>query len=319
MADASTADDTGGGPAARAIVDAHHHVWDLSLRKHPWLCETPPIPFRYGDYAAIRETYMPQDYRRDAAPFRLAGSVYVETEWDPSDPVGETRWIHEIARTEGLPDAVVAQARLDRADVAEALAAQAAFPLVRGIRYKPAAAPRPGDARRGAPGSMDDPRWREGYALLGRHGLRFDLQTPWWHFDAALELARDFPATMIIVNHTGLPADRSAEGLAGWRRALGALADAPNVRLKISGLGVPGAAWTVAANGPIVRDAIAAFGASRCMFASNYPVDRLAGPFRTIFEGFAQIVADLGEADQRRLFHDNAVETYALAGIAAQQ
>jgi predicted TIM-barrel fold metal-dependent hydrolase len=305
------------GPSvAWPIVDAHHHVWDLSLGRHPWLCDAPPIAFRYGDYAAIRRSYSVADYRRDAAPYVLAGSVYVETEWDPADPIGETRWAHAVAAETGLPTAVVAQARLDREDAAEVLAAQAAFPRVRGVRHKPAAAPAPDSARRGAPGSMDDPRWRDGYARLARHGLRFDLQTPWWHFDAAQALARDFPATTIIVNHTGLPADRSAEGLAAWRRAIGALAEAPNVRIKISGLGVRDAAWTVAANGPVVRDAIAAFGVARCMFGTNFPVDRLVAPMRTILDGFAAITADFDEADRRRLFHDNAVDIYGLEALA---
>ena len=61
--------------------------------------------------------------------------------------------------------------------------------------------------------------------------LSYDLQTPWWHLDAALDLARDFPETQIILNHTGLPADRSQDGLAAWRKAMGALADPPNVAL----------------------------------------------------------------------------------------
>ena len=77
-----------------------------------------------------------------------------------------------------------------------------------GIRYKPAAAARAQEAIRGAAGSMDDPAFRAGYARLAAHGLSFDLQTPWWHLDAAAELARDFPDTTIILNHTGLPADR---------------------------------------------------------------------------------------------------------------
>ena len=205
---------------ALPIVDAHHHFWDLALRAHPWLVDEPMIPFRYGDYAAIRRTYLPDDYRRDARALNVVKTVYVEAEWDPGDPIGETRWVHETAARHGLPSAMVAQAWLDRADVSEVLARQAAFPLVRSVRHKPKAEARRTDAKRGAPGSMDCRCWRRGFALLERHKLHFDLQTPWWHFDAAAELARDFPATTIIVNHTGLPADRSVEGLAGWRRAM---------------------------------------------------------------------------------------------------
>ena len=294
------------------VVDAHHHVWDLSLKAHPWLTGQPRASFRYGDYSAIRRTYLAADYRRDTARFNVVKTVYVEAEWDERDPVGETRWVHETAEREGLPHAMVAQAWLDRVDAAQVLAEQAAFPLVRSLRHKPKSAARPQDAKRGAPGSMDCPRWREGFALLAGHRLHFDLQTPWWHLDAAAELARDFPATTIILDHTGLPADRSADGLAGWRSAMQLLAREANVAVKISGLGVPGERWTAELQGPVVRDAIAMFGTERAMFASNYPVDSLVATFDKIYVSFLEITRDLPEAVRRRLFHDNAARIYRL-------
>jgi predicted TIM-barrel fold metal-dependent hydrolase len=296
--------------SALPIIDAHHHIWDIGRNYHPWLRDEPMIPFRYGTYAALRCDYLPADYRADTKRFDIRATVYVEAEWDPRDPVGETRWVHDIAARDGLPNAVVAQAWLDRGDVADVLAAQATFPLVRSVRHKPRAARLAADARRGQPGSMDCAVWRNGFAHLERHGLHFDLQTPWWHFEAAAALARDFPRTLIIINHTGLPADRSAEGIAGWRRALELVAREPNTRLKISGIGVPGKAWTVELNGPIVRDAISMFGASRAMFASNFPVDSLVATFDEIFDGFDAITANLDERDRGRLFHDTAAEVY---------
>jgi predicted TIM-barrel fold metal-dependent hydrolase len=295
------------------IVDPHQHFWNLERNYHPWLCDPEQIPFRYGDYSLLKRTYLPPDYRRDAGPrYRVVRTVHVEAEWDRADPVAETAWLESVAAEHGLPSACVAHAALDREDAADILTAQTARPLVRGIRHKPHAAASPEEARRGAAGSMDDPKWRAGYALLRRHGLSFDLQTPWWHFDAAAELARDFPETQIIVNHTGLPSDRSAEGLAAWRCAMEAIAGQPNVALKISGLGRRELPWTVEANGPVVRDAVAIFGVDRCMFASNYPVDKLAGPFETIFDGFRAAVADRPAAEQRKLFLDNAVRFYRL-------
>ena len=294
------------------IVDAHAHFWDLDTHYYPWLCDPEPIPFRYGDYAKIRHSYLPEDYRSDARGVNLAGLVHIEAEHDPRDPLGETRWLSELAAGSGLPTACVCQAWLDRGDVAEVLAAQAEFPLVRGIRHKPAGAADPREARRGAPGSMDDAAWRRGYALLAGHGLSFDLQTPYWHLDAAAELAADFPQTRIVVNHTALPVDRSADGLKAWRSALETVAAQANVALKISGLGLPGRAWTVADNGPVVRDAIAIFGAARCLFASNFPVDSLIADYRTIFAGFREITAGLPAAEIAGLFHDNAVRIYRL-------
>lgn len=294
------------------IVDAHQHFWDLERNYLPWLCDEPLVPFRYGDYRPIRRRYLPADYLEDARSHNVVKAVYVETEWNPKDPIGETEWLQEVIAATGFPHAIVAQAWLDRDDVEEVLAAQSTFSHVRGIRQKPAHAACPDAAVRGVLGSMDDPVWRLGFSHLQPLGLSYDLQTPWWHLDAALDLARDFPTTQIILNHTGLPADRSAEGLAGWRKAMAALAAAPNVAVKISGLGQPGKPWTVAANGPIVRDTISIFGIDRCMFASNFPVDSLCADFDTIFGGFLNIVADMPEADKTKLFHDNTARFYRL-------
>ncbi len=295
------------------IIDAHQHFWDLEKNCLPWLSDEPPIPFRYGDYRPIRKTYLPADYQGDFGPYRVSKSVYIETEWDPTDPIGETRWVQDVIEATGFPHAIIAQAWLDRDDVDEVLAAQSALPRVRGIRHKPGAAPSPDQNRRGAQRSMDDPAWRDGFALLDKYGLSFDLQTPWWHLDAALDLARDFPRTQIILNHTGLPADRSREGLGAWRKAMDGLADAPNVALKISGLGQPGQPWTVEANGQIIRDAIKIFGTDRCMFASNFPVDSLCASFETIYEGFFETTKELPKSDQAKLFHDNAERFYRMA------
>jgi predicted TIM-barrel fold metal-dependent hydrolase len=294
------------------IIDAHQHFWDLERNYYPWLCDPEPIPFRYGDYSALKRNYLPPDYRADIGRLRVVMTVHVEAEWDRASPAAETRWLESLHATYGLPMAVVGHAALDKPDVAETLAAQTKSPLMRGIRHKPQAASSPAEARRGAPGSMDDARWRDGYALLDRYGLSFDLQTPWWHLDAAAELARDFPGTRIVINHTGLPADRSAEGLAAWRRAMAVAAKQPNVAVKISGLGRPGLSWTVEANGPIIRDTIAIFGIDRCLFGSNFPVDRLVATFDAIVSGMRAALAQRSPADRHKFFFANAARIYRL-------
>ncbi len=298
------------------VVDPHQHFWDLSRNPYPWLQDPEPIPFRYGDYAALRRNYLPEDYRADHGRVRVLASVHVEAEWERSQPERETQWLASLREREGLPTCAVAHAALHAPDADAVLARQAAFDFVRGIRHKPAAAARPDEARRGGAGSMDDPAWRRGYARLADHGLSFDLQTPYWHLDAAAELARDFPQIPLILNHTGLPADRSATGLRAWRLALETLAAAPNAFIKISGLGLPGEAWSVRANKPVIRDAIAIFGADRAMFASNYPVDSLVGGFETIFLGFAEAVADLPEETRAGLFRHNAARIYRMGTLA---
>jgi predicted TIM-barrel fold metal-dependent hydrolase len=294
------------------IVDAHVHFWDITRNYVPWLCDEPPIAFRYGDYSGIRRNYLPDDYRADAARHRVMKTVYVETEWHPSSHLDETRWVEQLIARYGMPTVMVASARLDGDDVERVLASLASFPFVRGIRHKPRVASSPASVVRGAPGSMSDPKWRAGFALLERYGLSFDLQVPYWHLREALELACDFPDASIILDHAGLPADRSPQGIAAWREAMRALARAHNVTVKVSGLGQPDRPWTLEHNRALVLDTIDIFGVERCMFASNFPVDKLVTSFDTLMSGYKAMVNHRSLEDQRRLFHDNAVRIYRL-------
>lgn len=284
------------------IIDAHHHFWDLTRNPHPWLTEAGEIPFRYGDYKSICKSYLPEDYRIDTQSFEIAGSVHIEAEWEPSDPVGETRWLQNVREASGLPSVCVAQAWLHHEDANTVLAQQAAFPFVRGVRHKPPE----------LPGFMDSAAWRNGYAWLEDYGLSFDLQSPWTRLEEAFRLARDFPYTLIILNHTGLPADRSEDGLTGWRHALRLFAEAPNVAVKISGIGGADREWTVGFNRTVVLDTIEIFGVERCMFASNFPVDSLVAGYAQIFDGFLAITAGFTQAEREMLFHDNAVRYYRI-------
>ena len=193
------------------------------------------------------------------------------------------------------------------------LAGHAAFPRVRGIRHKPKAAPSPDRVEKSAPGSMGDPAWRRGYALLEKYGLSFDLQTPWWHLGEAAALARDFPDTPIILNHTGLPADRSPTGSPAGARRWQPSPPSPTSRSRSRASGSPDEPWTVEANGPIVRDTIRIFGVERCMFASNFPVDGLCADLRYHLHRLQDDRRRASPpADQRRLFHDNAARIYRL-------
>jgi predicted TIM-barrel fold metal-dependent hydrolase len=203
---------------------------------------------------------------------------------------------------------------LDRDDAAAVIRGQAAMPLVRSLRHKPKGVARPQDYSAGhrIPGSMRCARWRAGYRHLAESGLHFELQTPWWHLVDALELARDFPGTLIILNHLGLPADRSAAGLAAWREAMARLSAAANIRVKLSGCCVPGQRWTPELQAPVILPTIALFGAERCMVASNFPVDGLLASYDEIMDGMRAITAHLPLADRQGIFHGTAAETYRI-------
>ena len=129
----------------------------------------------------------------------------------------------------------------------------------------------------------------------------------------ARELALAHPGTTLIVNHTGMFVDRaSVAGWRAWRDGLRGLAQCPNVMVKISGLGMIDHTWTAESIRPYVLETIDAFGFERCMFASNFPVDRLHGTYRGIWSAFAQVVADASVAEHAALFRENAGRIYRI-------
>lgn len=294
------------------IVDAHQHFWRPGNGRIPWLRPESEINFRYGDYRAIKRDYLPPDLLRDAGDLNLVGSVWMETEWDREDPVGEIRDLLLTRDRYGLPDAAVAHAVLADPAVEETLAALAAeTDLVRAVRNKPGQASSVDRADR-HPTLMTDRQWQQGYARLAAYGLGFELQTAWWHLDEALALTRLRPETPIMINHAGLPADRSTEAMAGWAAALRRIATADQVAIKISGIGLPGRPWTVADNRIVVETIAEIFGPQRILFASNFPVDSLIGSYQQIYGGFLEISQTWSPAEQRAAFIDNAIRLYRL-------
>jgi predicted TIM-barrel fold metal-dependent hydrolase len=294
-----------------SIIDAHHHFWDLSLKKHPWLDGRHKITnFRYGDYSNICKNYLLDDYQNDWARHKIIKSVYVETEWDPTDPAGESNWVQNHYEAFGFPNAFVGQIWFEDENVDNILSAHKSFPITRSVRQKPQSTLSFEEFKPNLPGSMGDPKFRAGYKHLLKHGLHYDLQTPWWHLGEAALLARDFPDTVIILNHTGLPSDRSKLGIDRWRSAIQEFALQPNTAVKLSGIGIANEPWHVEENELIIKDTIMAFGPDRCMFGSNFPVDGLCNSFDTIFQNFKNITSTFSKKDQSALFHDNAVKYY---------
>jgi len=300
------------------IIDAHHHYWDPVANYHPWLRDEPMIPFRYGDYSTIRTQFLPAEYDAVSRQFNVVATVTMEGEFDEANLVEESAWMTRVAKQHATPEhgqrpaAHVARAILHRGDAAKVLAGHAQYPLVRGIRHKPATSATPFDIEPGASGSMSDPAWQDGYRCLAQHGLHFELQAPWWHVGELLDLIEAFPDTPVVINHCFMPVDRSAAGLQGWKQALARAARAPNLTMKISGIGINAKSWSLEDQRPIIDACIDTFGPARCMFASNFPVDGLVGTFDTIFGGFLSATSDLSEAERSALFHDTANRVYRL-------
>lgn len=292
-----------GGP----VIDPHHHLWDLSLKRHPWLEKA-----RNGGPAPLLRDYTVEDYRRDAANQNVVATVHVEAGWSDAHPLEESRWLATLDRTSDIARRIVARVPLDNPEAARLLEAEAANPDVVGIRDIVSWHPDPARSFAPRPHRMADPVWRAGLTHLSRLGLVFDLMLYPWQMGEALDLVRAFPETLFVLNHGGSPVDRSAEGMALWRNGLRALGREPNMRLKISDLVAYDNDWTPESLMPVIEHGLDCFGPARAMFASDFPVTGLHASFDEAYAVFRAAAAPLSLDEQRALFFTTANETYRL-------
>jgi predicted TIM-barrel fold metal-dependent hydrolase len=295
------------------ILDAHHHFWDRDASgRWPWIFEHVDEDFFLGDYAAMRRTFMPAEYGAATAGWDVIGTVHCEAERARDEQVAETAWLSGLHDADPrYPMAVVGHVFFTQPDLEDVLAGHAEHDLVRGIRSKPVTASRPGESVRGEPGSMQDPAWLAGLHRLASYGFSWDLRVPYHHLAEAASVVADVPDTTVVINHCGLPLDRSEEGMAIWRDGMERLAALPNTVVKVSELGLPGNRWDAASSERVVRETLAVFGHDRAMFASNLPVATLTAPtfdevMRTVLAGAAGSTDDELDA----LFHRTASRVY---------
>lgn len=294
----------------RAIVDAHHHLWDLEACHYPWLMASGVVRF-FGDPAPIQKNYLVEDLQRDAGKYDLRSSVHIQVGVAPGEELRETYWLQHVGDVCGLPGAIVAFAALDDPSAPRLLEKHAKNARVRGIRQIVGRSEEE-DAVTGSGRLLDNPVWAENLAVLGDMGLSFDLQLTPGQVPRVADILAAVPHTPVALCHCGSPWDQTDAGLTNWRHGIELLASLPNVSCKISGLGMFDHAWTVDSIRPIVETCIEHFGPARAMFGSNFPVDKLHASYDRIWTAFETIAGSLHHEDQARLFAGTAKKFYRI-------
>lgn len=249
----------------QALVDAHHHVWDLDLRPQPWLDEPGHEPIRrnFGSQALRSAATRP------IAGRRLTSTVVVQC----IASVPETRDLLALAESDPLIGAVVGWADLTSPAIGDVLDGLLAGPAGRYLR-----------AVRHVVEGESDPRWLQrpdverGLRTVAGRGLGYDVLVRTHQLPQAIRLAERLPELPLVLDHAGKPSVARRE-LADWERKLRQLARHPQVHCKVSGLATEAdhEKWTVDDIRPVWDVLLSAFGPGRLMFGSDWPVCVLAG------------------------------------------
>jgi predicted TIM-barrel fold metal-dependent hydrolase len=292
------------------IIDAHHHIWRMA--DLPWLLQGKPRIF--GDYSSLKRDYPIEEFKTDTAPCNVVKSVYVQANWEHHRGLEEARWVHETGLEHGMPNGIVAFADLNAPDVERLLDDYLKIPSVRGIRqhlqwhknpllsgYVP------------VPDMFNQKQWRNGLRAVGDRGYSFDLQVfPNQIVDAA-GMVGEFPDINFILNHAGMLDARDNATIAVWKSGMRILAEHPNVYVKFTGLGTFVHASSVELNRPLVQVSLEYFGASRCIYGSNFPIEKLWTTYAGYFKNVYDAVGDVPEADLHEIFYGTAERVYRLA------
>jgi predicted TIM-barrel fold metal-dependent hydrolase len=305
------------------IVDPHHHLW-------------PAVSDRdYGPAALLADTR--SGHRVERTVFVECAASYRSDGPAEFAPVGETEFVADEGARDShrLIRGIVAHAdlRLPNLDAVLDAHEAAGQGLFRGIRDALAHAREPHGSLVGdAPANLYlDPAFRAGVALLGERGLVYES----WHYHYQnrefLEVARAAPSTTMVLDHFGTPlgvgpyVGKRDEIFAEWRSDITELARCENVVAKLGGMGMAanGFGWNTAERPPTSEEFIAAqaryylhtigaFGPDRCMFESNFPVDRQSLSYRTLWNAFKRMTADFSPTERADLFAGTADRVYRL-------
>jgi predicted TIM-barrel fold metal-dependent hydrolase len=291
------------------IIDAHHHVW--RRRDLPWL-DGPMQPRIFGPYEAIRRDYLIDEYLADLADSGVTKSVYVQCNWAKDRFEDEVAYVQKAADETGFPHAIVGYADFLVGDVRPQLDRLIKYPGVRGLRMQLQWHKNPQYQFASAPDLARDPTLQKNVAQLADYGWSFDLQVFAGQMQGAAELADSAPKVTFILQHAGMIEDLSPQGWAEWRDAMRLLASRPNIVSKLSALGT-----FIHKNDPahiaaVVHETIDIFGPERCLFGSNFPVEKLWTQYADLIEAYRKAIEPLGDAVARAAFHDTAARVYRL-------
>ena len=291
------------------IVDSHHHIW--RQQDLPWLLG-PMQPRIFGPYEPIRRDYAIEEFLSDIAGSDVAQSVYVQANWAPERAVDEVAWVQAEADRTGYPHAIVGYADLRDPDVSDVLEAQSQHPLLRGIRMQLHWHENGQYRFADGPAVMNDAALRRNVGLLARHDLLFELQVFTAQMEDGASFAEAFPDVPMVLAHCGMPEDPTPEGWHAWREGMERLAAVPSVSVKLSGLGTFVHRLDEAHIARTARETVELFGPERCLWGSNFPIEKLWTDYASLVEAYRKVLAHLSPAAQEAIFSGTARRLYRL-------
>lgn len=290
----------------RRFVDSHLHIWDTTVNPAWYDFPVPDDDFgrRLGWRVPLRPIWMPEHHRQVWSNAEVVKIVHVTGISHHRYGVDETRWLGEVAKREGFPDAVIGTADIDKplAEIARDFDENMKNPMYRGIRLQQGV-------------DYQSEHGKGVLSLLAERGLVYDvIAHPMGGISAAARAARRHPTLPFIMEHTGWPQVTQDDKayFQSWKDEMREFAELETTTVKLSGLGMTYHRTRPDDFLPYFEYCLDLFGPKRCMFGSNFPVDAMYGTFGALFEVFEAAAASLSPEDQAYVFEKTAERVYRI-------
>jgi len=281
------------------FFDTHVHFWDHSVPGFVWAWLDPSFQ-QFGETHLLdAPRFTTPEFREECEGAGVAGIVHVNATAPMPDPSAETAWLDQMGEAYGWPNAIVGACNLASAEAPDLMRRHVRSSRMRGVRDLAFAQ------------RLDLDALGPALATAADLDLCVELRTPVPQLEAIGRLAERWPSVHFVLTHAGLPHVRSDETFTEWRSEISGLADRPNITCKISAVaGSSDRNWTEASIRPWIMGCIDAFGADRCMFGTNWPLDRLWRSYLDLVAAYRRIVAEFDRATQHDLLHGTAERTF---------
>jgi L-fuconolactonase len=282
------------------VIDTHQHLWDLRKFRLSWLKPGTPL---HGNFT-------PTEYAEATAGLGVVKAVYMEVGMDADQQQAEADYLIELCEGKKTPTCAAVVAGSPVADTFPKYVGQfKGHKYIKGIRHMLHTPDAPA-------GFGLNPAFVKGVQLLGELGLSFDLCVRPGELPDHAKLVKQCPGTRFILDHCGNPqAKFTPAQFDDWKRGIAGVAALPNVVCKVSGFIANGwerGKWTADDIAPVINTTLDTFGPDRVMFGGDWPVVLGGATYSEWLTALRQVVKSRPEADQRKLFHDNAVKQYAV-------
>ena len=294
------------------IIDAHHHLWDPTSNKYNWLKEP--------DNEVLNKIYLLDDFYNDSQGLNLIKSVHVQADINLNQSIEETNWLQNMTENLNfkninlLPNAIIGFADFLDIDVEKNIIEHLKSKNFRGIRQILNYDKNNKSVSHANIDYLKDDKWIKNFSLLDKYNLSFDLSILYNQAKNAADLINKEDRILFIINHTLSPIISNNDNFKDWLDSIKLLSSFENVVIKLSGFGEFNSNWTEESIRPLILNSIDNFGINRCMFGSNFPVDKyLSSPsYFDYWNSYFNIVEDFSDDEKNKLFYMNAENFYKI-------